>query len=306
MAMADPQEGIVQHSFISPDQLSVRNILMATDLSECSERALSCALGVASRYQSRLHLFHCIDPIPYDMVDPGAVQTTRDDAKSELERLISGFRKQDRLKNVEVHIKVEAGDLAGIFPDIVKDLHPDLIVVGTHGRTGWRKMVLGSVAEIIVDQSSCPVLTVGPSADRPRMQEFGPQSILLANVAPTRSALAESYALSLARKYGSQLHTVDGREKEWSRVTANGLEYEAPETERRDATFDIALSGPQHSPADSGVQSDLILSVAHQIAADLIVLSVPGGHRFADRFLSTNPYRVLCDSPCPVLTVHAR
>jgi len=231
---------------------------------------------------------------------------TRDDAHSELERLISDFRSRGQIKNVEVEIEVETGDLFAIFPDIVKHLNPDLIVAGTHGRTGWKKLVLGSVAEIIVDQASCPVLSVGPSADWSRMQKFGPESILLADAGPIRSPLAKSYAYSLARKYGSQLHTVDGREKEWGHVVAKAAPGKAPETEAEDARLDMAQSGPQQSLPEAGMQSDFILWVAHQTAADLIVLSVPGAHRFSDRFLSTKPYRVLCGAPCPVLTVHAQ
>ena len=73
--------GTLQPSSVTADQMTVRNILMATDFSECSERALSYALGIASRYESRLHLFHCIDPTPYNLVEPDAVQTARDDAR---------------------------------------------------------------------------------------------------------------------------------------------------------------------------------------------------------------------------------
>jgi hypothetical protein len=53
-------------------------------------------------------------------------------------------------------------------------------------------------------------------------------------------------------------------------------------------------------------KSDLILQVAHQTAADLTVLAVPATHRFSDRFVSTNSYRVVCGARCPVLTVHAQ
>jgi nucleotide-binding universal stress UspA family protein len=80
--------GTLRPSAVSPDHLTLRNILLATD-SECSERALSYALGIASRDESRLHLFHCIDPTPYNLVEPDAVQTARDDARRELERLAS-------------------------------------------------------------------------------------------------------------------------------------------------------------------------------------------------------------------------
>lgn len=297
--------GTLRPSAVSPDQMTVRNILMATDFSECSERALSYALGIASRYESRLHLFHCIDPTPYNLVEPDAVQTVRDDARRELERLASDIRRGSA-KNVEIKVLAEAGDLAVILARTVKDLDLGLIVVGTHGRTGWRKLVLGSVAEIVVDQVSCPVLSVGPSANRTRIQEFGPKNILLAREASARSQLAESYASSLARKYGSRLTVVDVLENRSGRVVAQISQLEGCEAERGNTILDRTWTSSSQLPTEIGMQSDLILQVADQTAADLMVLAVPAAHRFADRFLSTNSYRVVCGARCPVLTVHAR
>jgi nucleotide-binding universal stress UspA family protein len=296
--------GTLRPSAVRPDQMTVRNILMATDFSECSERALRYALGIASRYESRLHLFHCIDPTPYNLVEPDAVQTARDDARRELERLASDLRRGSA-KNVEVKVLAEAGDLAVILQQVVKDLDLGPIVVGTHGRTGWRKLVLGSAAEIVMDQVSCPVLSVGPSANRTRIQEFGPKNILLAREASASSQLAESYASSLARKYGSRLTVVDVLENRSGRVVAQVSQLEWCEAEQGNTILDRTRTISSQLPTEVGMQSDLILQVADQTAADLMVLSVPA-HRFAGRFLSTNLYRVVCGAPCPVLTVHAR
>jgi nucleotide-binding universal stress UspA family protein len=297
--------GTLRPSAVSPDQMTVRNILLATDFSECSERALSYALGIASRYESRLHLFHRIDPTPYNLVEPDAVQTARDDARRELERLASDLPR-GRAKNVEVKVVAEAGDLAVILARTVKDLDLGLIVVGTHGRTGWRKLVLGSVAEIVVDQVSCPVLSVGPSANRTRIQEFGPKNILLVREASARSQLAESYASSLARKYGSRLTVVHVLENRSGRIVAQVSQLERCEGEQGNTIPDRTWTSSSQLPTEIGMQSDLILQFADQTAADLMVLAVPAAHRLADRFLSTNLYRVVCDASCPVLTVHAR
>ena len=135
--------GMAQSS-VDLDQMVGRNILLATDFSDFSARALRYALGIASRYESQLYLFHCVDPTPYNFLFPGAVQTALDDARLELERLVSDLRHEDRAKNLEIKIMIEAGDLAVILPKTVKDLDLALMVVGTHGRTGWRKTVLGS------------------------------------------------------------------------------------------------------------------------------------------------------------------
>jgi nucleotide-binding universal stress UspA family protein len=197
---------------------------------------------------------------------------------------------------------VSTGNPAAILPQTVKDFNVDLIIVGTHGRAGWKKLVLGSVAESVIDQAPCPVLTVGPSTNRTRIQESGPSEILLAGAGSNRSQLASSYALSLARKYRSRLSVVDVLEDRAGRVLAEVSQFEWDQVaEPSDRPRTTAL----RSPAESGTRSDLILSVANQTTADLIVLAVPANHRFTDRFLSSNSYRIVCGAACPVLTVHA-
>jgi len=293
-------------SSLAPDQLAGRNILLATDFSECSRRALDYALGIASRYQSQLHLFHCIDPAPYYLVEPDAAQITRDDARGELERLVSALGREGLARNVQIKVVVEVGNLSDILSQVVNDLDPGLIVVGTHGRTGWRKLVLGSVAELVVDTVPRPVLCVGPSTDRTRIQEFGPENILLAIESSTRSQLAKSCAFSLARKYRSHLTTIDVLENRSGSVRAKVAQCEWHKIEGSDDTLDSRPPSPLPQSTEIGTQSDLILRVADQTAADLIVLAVPETHRFTNRFLSSNSYRVVIDAACPVLTVRDR
>jgi len=288
-----------------PDPLFLRNILMATDFSECSARALGYALGIAARYRAQLHLLHCIDPAPYNLVTPDAVETSCEAAWRDMRRLQSDLRNSGLAKDVEIKFRVEAAGVPAILPQIVRDLDLGLIVVGTHGRTGWRKVVLGSVAEIVVDHASCPVLTVGPSTDRDRLERFGPESILFASDPSARSKLAESYAFSLAQKYNSRLTVADVLEDHAGRVLARVSQFEWRESESKDATREREPTLLPQLPTEIGTERDLILQVADHVAADLIVLTVPAAHKFTNRFLSTTSYRVVCGARCPVLTVRA-
>ena len=305
MLEAGSRTEIPQRSFARADALTLRNILLATDFSVCSARALGYALGIAARYGAQLHVLHCIDPAPYNLVTPDAVETAYEAAWRDMHRLESDLRDSGLTKNVEVKFRVEAAAVPAILPEIVRDLDLGLIVVGTHGRTGWRKVVLGSVAEIVVDHASCPVLTVGPSTDRNRLEQFGPESILFASDPSTRSRLAESYAFSLAQKYNSRLTVADVLEDQAGRVLAEVSRFEWPESTLSDATLEREPPKLPQLPTEMGTRSDLILRVADIAAADLIVLAVPAAHRFTNRFLSTNSYRVVCGAPCPVLTVRA-
>ncbi|MGA2355600.1 MAG: universal stress protein [Terriglobales bacterium] len=287
------------------DPVTLPNILLATDFSQYSARALSYALGIAARYAATLHLFHCIDPTPYNMAAPDAVQTACEAAWRDMHRLESDLRNRGLAKDLELKPRVEAAQLPAVLPEIAKELDLGLIVVGTHGRTGWRKAVLGSVAEIIVDHAPCPVLTVGPSTDRNRLEQFGPESILFASDPSARSKLAESYALSLARKYKSQLAVADVHENHDGPVLAEVSRFEWSQSALRDTTLERKPARLPQLPTEIATESDLILQVADDAAADLIVLTVPAAHRFTNRFVSTNSYRVVCAAPCPVLTVRA-
>lgn len=305
MKEAGSRTKMLPWSSVTDDPVTVRNILLATDFSQYSARALSFALGIAARYAATLHVFHCIDPTPYNMVAPDAVQTACEAAWRDMHRLESDLRSRGLAKDVEVKLRVEAADLPTILPEIARALDLGLIVVGTHGRTGWRKVVLGSVAEIVVDHAPCPVLTVGPSTDRNRLEQFGPESILLANDTSASSKLAESYALSLARKYNSRLTVADVVEAHAEQALAEVSRFEWSESELRDTTLGREPAELLQMPTEIGTESDLILRVADDAAADLIVLTVPATHRFTDRFLSTNSYEVVCGAHCPVLTVRA-
>ena len=292
-------------SLAGTDEVTVRNILLATDFSECSVRALDYAVGIANRYESQLYLFHCIDRAPYSLADPDVVWKTRDDVRCQLENLVLDLHRQGRGRNIEIKVVVEVGEVSSFLSHAVKDLDLGLIVVGTHGRSGWRKMVLGSVAEIVMGEVYCPVLSVGPSAHRTRIQEFGPESILLVSEASLRSQLAESFAFSLACKYGAGLSVVDVAESQFGRVRAQVSQLQLCRAVTSAPIPETKLESYLQLSPDLGTESDLILQVADRTAADLIVLAVPEAHRFTNRFASTNSYRVVSGAGCPVLTVHA-
>ena len=240
------------------------------------------------------------------MVASDAVRTACEAAWRDMHRLESDLRSKGLMKGgLEVKLRVEAADLQTVLPQIARGLDLGLIVVGTHGRTGWKKVVLGSVAEILVDHAPCPVLTVGPSSNRNRLEQFGPESILFARDPSARSKLAESYALSLARKYNSRLTVADVLEDRAGRVLAEASPCEWSESALRDTILEREPAELPQLPTEIGTESDLILQVADDAAADLIVLTVPAAHRLTNRFLSTNSYRVVCGAPCPVLTVRA-
>ena len=99
--------GMLRRSASVPENLILRNILLATDFSEFSTRALGYALGIASRLKARLHLFHCIDRRPYGFADPGEVETARDDVRRERTHVddATAFVSQHHREDLACHLE---------------------------------------------------------------------------------------------------------------------------------------------------------------------------------------------------------
>lgn len=145
--------------------ITINNILCPIDYSVYSEKALSYAIELATRFQSKLYLLHVLDirfldvnnpELPY--IPPANIvnEETTNMLKS---RLLKSVNEETQGK-----ISVEAIVVQGVpFAEIIraaKDYNADLIVIGTHGRTGLAHAVMGSVAEKVVRKSPCPVLTI--------------------------------------------------------------------------------------------------------------------------------------------------
>jgi nucleotide-binding universal stress UspA family protein len=137
--------------------LPIRTVLHPTDFSERSGYALQLACALARDYGARLVVLHVATP-PNVVYSEGALPLDPDifyrQEKERIDRLVipnAGVRAERRF---------EEGDPPAEILRVAGDVHADLIVMGTHGRTGLGRLLMGSVAEEIVRKASCPVLTV--------------------------------------------------------------------------------------------------------------------------------------------------
>lgn len=140
-----------------------KKILCPVDFDPNSLQTLRLASEISQAYSATLHVLHVLDvataPKPEVGIPFEAAATDR------LERL--ALRKIDRKVRRVLH--VEAGDPGVEVLDAAKQLDADLIVIATHGRKGLRRLVLGSVAERIVREARCPVITLRPKGGRVRV-----------------------------------------------------------------------------------------------------------------------------------------
>ena len=143
-------------------QQPIRTILVAVDFSEPSDRALEAAIQLARSLGARLHVVHSFElPIPavspYEVAIPVAyLEETRNAASERLAAAVAAAREA----GVETGSQMGEGPAASAIVDAAQEVSADLIVVGTHGHTGLKHLVLGSVAERTVRHAPCSVLTV--------------------------------------------------------------------------------------------------------------------------------------------------
>ena len=143
--------------------MTFKHILVPVDLGERSGAILDQAKTIADRFESSLHVLYCFpNPVFPDAtglispISPELLEEARVDAQRRLENLVPASERT----RYRVRVTVVVGDPLEKIVACAKEEHSDLIVMGTHGRTGLMHMFLGSVAERVVRTAPCPVLTV--------------------------------------------------------------------------------------------------------------------------------------------------
>ncbi|MCI0486715.1 MAG: universal stress protein [Blastocatellia bacterium] len=150
--------------------LPIKKILSPTDFSDPSYEALKIASELALNFNARLYLAHIVPEIPHpywaiqfpdgrEAYEPGLSEYEEALHARALEKLEEVIR--ERLpKEIESHAIVRKGEAANGIARVAEDERMDLIVIATHGMTGWRQIAFGSVTERVVRLSGRPVLTI--------------------------------------------------------------------------------------------------------------------------------------------------
>lgn len=144
--------------------LSIKNILVATDFSECSDSALDYGRDMARRFGAKLHVIHNVEIMPPDLAGMGGFVAAVPQLQADLEKA-AGHQLEaagaDDRRDLGAKTALVTGETTShAIIDYAKESGIDLIVIGTHGRRGLSHVVMGSVAEKIVRTAPCPVLTV--------------------------------------------------------------------------------------------------------------------------------------------------
>jgi nucleotide-binding universal stress UspA family protein len=284
-------------------RISIQNILFPTDFSAASSAALPFALTLVNLYGSTLWLAHAIPAEPHRQVVFDRLPAQDDQPGQAARNKLAELQRDRALCGISSKILLERGELQDVIPALILENSVDLVVLGTHGRRGVSKIVLGSNAEKIYRLASCPVLTVGPNAHG---QNWGLRRILCPVDLAEHHAYALHYALSLAEESQAQLILLQAVPMvPWQHRpgvelrTVGCLEGLIP-AEARDWCAPQFLVRWEHA-------AEAILLAAAQREADLIVMGVRKAR--AAGLSSHLPWPVASEvvgrAPCPVLTVRA-
>jgi len=144
--------------------LPIKRILWPTDFSEPSYVALSAAEELAKHFSAELYLVHVISPIPMLSTTTGPdgfdVNFYHEQLKKRSHESLEKIVRNRIKKKIKAHYKIVMGRAPDEIVETAKKEDVDLIVIATHGETGWRRLVFGSVAEKVVRFANCPVLAI--------------------------------------------------------------------------------------------------------------------------------------------------
>jgi nucleotide-binding universal stress UspA family protein len=292
----------------APTRVQLQNILFATDFTPSAQVALSYALKLARNYDAGVYTVNVLPHMPFVEAAQPDPEQTRWFAEQHMADLVSsesftGIRHEELIKQ---------GEVVEVLSKLVREFAIDLIVIGTCGRKGLGKLLLGSVAEEVFRIAECPVLTVGPhAANWPAdgylrhilyATDFGPESV---HGLPYALSLAEENRarltlLHVAPETGVVLPEPEPGAEPWlnpDEVTAS--------TEKQ--LRDLVPYGTRlwHDPVymvQFGPPAETIVKIAAG-SADIIVLGVKRPAALTKHLGAGIAYKVACEATCPVLSV---
>jgi nucleotide-binding universal stress UspA family protein len=305
--------------------LQFNNVLCPIDFSETSARALTYATVLARWYDAHLEVLHVVpafeenEPPAHFDIETG-VWPSRDRLVAEIERLIAAAGARD----LKSRALAQEGRAHEIIACRARALPADLLVMGTHGRSGFNRLLLGSITEKVLRQVSCPVLTVPPAAPHTGEAPVTFKKIVCAMDYSPSALKALQYALDLGRQAGGCV------------TVLYALEYTDPDEVLEPSAFDpcheaLAASRRRRQQLIEHARKKLhaqlaqevttwceikeivavdraykaILGHADEAKADLIVMGAQGTAGLELMLYGSNTQHVLRAATCPVLTLRA-
>ena len=298
--------------------VQVKSVLLAFDFSEASSKPLRHSLAIARHFGAKFHLVHVVSSIGYTIAGSEALHLAIDASRRDMQKLQQQLLTSGALTGLASEFILKDGNISEQLEDVVREKHIDVVVVGTHGRGGLGKLLLGSVAEEIFRNAGCFVVTVGPcSYEDALMNKAEPvRPFLFPTDFSAASLKALPYAVSFANQFGARLVLLNVQPAapipqgfHWSRTgDLQEMREEVRRTTRQRLEELIEQNGRMAVRPESivrfGIVSEQILQASHELKADLVVLGLKEpAHRESSHVPWAAAYKVVCGARCPVLTI---
>jgi nucleotide-binding universal stress UspA family protein len=285
--------------------LSLKHILVAADFSPISIVALRHGLGIARRYHSDVSLLHVIDPSIYGLAGPDGISADTECAERDAEQIEAGLRSDGSLEGIKLDIEVSVGPVWTTIAEAIEDKRSAALVLGTHGRGGLRKLVLGSVAECAFREAPCPVITVGPKVLRSKSSGAEAKHFLVPTDLSPESLEALPYGTSLANATGGDVTLLYVR-----RSNSGSNDQEAQAVEAANIRLrELLQTHPDTRPiapfiVKTGAPDAAVVAFAEEQQMDLIVMGRRAWSEDSPPMWRT-AYAIVTQAACPVLSMRS-
>jgi nucleotide-binding universal stress UspA family protein len=294
--------------------MEVKLILCPIDFSEFSIRAYHHALSLAEHYRAKVVALHVVELFRFPSAGFAAsaglydefCQAARESGKEQLQGFVKNHAHDEIHPELVVHQGI-ASDSILLFAQTQKT---DVIVMGTHGRRGYDRLMLGSVTGRVIRRAPCPVLAVckpphdSMASDRERGHDHHLRRIIFCTDFSKNSERALNYAISATEEYDAELTLLHVLEDVPSPAKTEGAIAAA--TEQLDKL--IPPEGRKTLKIKTAVRIGKpyrqIIQLALETQADMVAMGVHGRGALDLAVFGSTTYRVMQLGPCPVLAVH--
>ncbi len=282
-------------------KINYARILVPTDFSDTSQKALDYAKAIGRRDHSQLLLAHVFAPVS-PITPPEAGWFDEDAAEQRLNQQLEDIGFELRSEGLSARAISLCGSVQQEILSAAEREQADLIVLGTHLKASWERLILGSDAEALYRQAKPPVLVLGPLAQPIGMRSWQPRMIVCAIDLGPASVPIAAYACAFAEEYRARLilfHAADP-----TLVEDNRKRHEFEEALQKDMGTTSVPTDSWRSPITWASLDAAIVHQAEEVNADLIVMGATSASRMKRHFLHGTSSRVIETAPCPVMILH--
>ncbi len=295
--------------------MQIKQILVPTDFSDNAQHAVSYAVAMAKQCSAKIHLLHAPVIPTYLLMDlsysPGPEAVTRilNESQDALDRQALSIAEA----GVEHFTVIREGTVHEVIRDYAKEHDVDLVVVGTHGRTGVSKLMYGSVTERVIKTVHTPIIVVPPEGG------VTPNSIVISFDFSAPAKRAAEVARAIHGLFHGPLHLVHSYLDVWGEYTDRGAVV-GEAAEKRRAALHLGLDEMLKAEAAelfsidaqaiqthlvTGDPAEAIIGVAEDVGATLICAGTTGKSGLERLLIGSVARRLLHDSKVPLLLTHA-